>query len=58
MLDMIELDGDGRYSSEQIAKFKSDPNLYRKFIKAIEKETNNSFLVVRTYPPTLRRRRL
>jgi hypothetical protein len=58
MLDMIELDGDGRYSSEQIAKFKSDPDLYRKFIKAIEKETNNSFLVVRAYPPTLPRRRL
>ena len=55
MLDMIQLDGDGRYSSEQIAKFKSDPDLYRKFIKAIEKETNNSFLVVRAYPPTLRR---
>lgn len=47
MLDKIQYDEEGRFSPEQIAKFKSDPEFYRQFVKAIEKETNNNFYVVR-----------
>ncbi len=46
MLDTIQYDEEGRFSPEQIAKFKSDPDFYRNFVKAVEKETNNNFFAV------------
>ncbi|KAH7034888.1 uncharacterized protein B0I36DRAFT_360350 [Microdochium trichocladiopsis] len=42
----IEIDEAGNFSQAQIARFRSDPELYRKFIKTIEMDTGGNFPVV------------
>jgi len=46
VLDKIELDQKENFSAATIEKFKSDPEFYRTFVKAIEKELNNTFPMV------------
>ncbi len=46
VLKETELDGSENFTPAQIEKFKSDPELYRRFVKAIEKEVNNVFPIV------------
>ena len=46
MMSSIELDADENFTPEQIARFQSDPDLYRSFVKTIEKETNSNFPLV------------
>ena len=46
----VELDKDENFTPEQIARFQSDPALYRTFVKTIEKEVNNTFPIVRRLP--------
>ncbi|KAK9418208.1 hypothetical protein SUNI508_08402 [Seiridium unicorne] len=46
MLSQIELDDKENFSDSQIAKFQSDPEFYKKFIKAVEKDINGAFAMV------------
>jgi hypothetical protein len=46
ILDEIELDEHENFTPGQIERFKSDPVFYRKFVKAIEKEVNNTLPIV------------
>lgn len=46
VLDQIELDEKENFSASQIAKFKSDPEFYKTFVKAIEKDINGAFPMV------------
>lgn len=41
----VEMDGD-RFTPTQIEKFKSDPEYYLRFVKAIEEEINSKFPLV------------
>jgi adenylosuccinate synthase len=41
----LELDGDN-FTPQQIEKFKSSPEYYLEFVKAIEEEINNKFSLV------------
>ena len=45
-LDTIQYDEEGRFSPDKIPKSKSAPDLSSKFVKAVEKETNNNFFAV------------
>ena len=42
-ISSIKMDAENNFTSEQIEQFKSDPELYRKFVKAVEKEVNSRF---------------
>lgn len=46
ILSQVEMDDRENFSQEQIDRFKSDPEFYRKFVKAIEKEVNSAFPIV------------
>lgn len=48
ILEQIELDEEERFTAAQIEKFKSEPALYLRFVKAIEEQINNNFPIVRT----------
>ncbi|KAK1676414.1 hypothetical protein BDP55DRAFT_550601 [Colletotrichum godetiae] len=45
-MEQIELDEDENFTPAQIAKFKSDPALYKSFVKAIEEQVNSNFFMV------------
>ncbi|KAK1474357.1 monooxygenase [Colletotrichum tamarilloi] len=45
-MEQIELDDDENFTPAQIHKFKSDPALYKSFVKAIEEQVNNNFFLV------------
>lgn len=47
VLKQIEIDTEENFTPEQIARFESDPEFYRAFVKTIEKEVNNNFPIVR-----------
>ncbi|KAK1636390.1 flavin-binding monooxygenase [Colletotrichum phormii] len=47
-MEQIELDEDENFTPAQIEKFKSDPALYKSFVKAIEEQVNNNFFIVAT----------
>lgn len=46
VMSQIEIDKDENFTPQQIEKFKSDPDFYRNFVKAIEKEEGKNFGVV------------
>jgi hypothetical protein len=46
MLTQIEVDEKENFTPAQIERFKSDPEFYKKFIKAIEKDLNGAFPIV------------
>ncbi|KAH8910728.1 FAD/NAD(P)-binding domain-containing protein [Coniochaeta sp. PMI_546] len=46
ILSEIKLDEKENFSEETIARFKSDPEFYQRFVKGIEREVNNSFSVI------------
>jgi hypothetical protein len=46
ILSQIEFDDKENFSAAQIEKFKSDPVLYKKFVKAIEKDIGGAFALV------------
>ncbi|OIW35313.1 FAD/NAD(P)-binding domain-containing protein [Coniochaeta ligniaria NRRL 30616] len=46
ILSEIELDEKENFSQATIARFKSDPDFYRRFVKGIEREVNNGFPVI------------
>ena len=46
MLKQIQMDEQENFSPEQIEKFKTDPELYKTFVKTIEKEVNGAFPIV------------
>ncbi|KAK4145439.1 putative sterigmatocystin biosynthesis monooxygenase stcW [Dichotomopilus funicola] len=50
-LDKIQLDERENFSQETIEKFKSDPEFYREFVKAIEAAVNNAFPMILTQSP-------
>jgi len=49
VLGQIELDDKENFSHAQIEKFKSQPELYRHFVKSIEKDINGAFPIVSTF---------
>ena len=53
VLSEIGIDDQENFSEETIAKFKSDPEFYRRFVKVVEKEVNNGFAMVRHSRPTI-----
>ena len=46
ILKEIDIDDQENFSKEQIDKFNTDPDFYRRFVKAIEKEVNGAFPIV------------
>lgn len=46
ILEDIEMNEQGDFSPAQIERFKSDPELYRSFIKTIEKDASGNFPIV------------
>lgn len=46
ILKEIEVDEKEDFSEATIARFKSEPDFYRKFIKNIERELSNAFHIV------------
>jgi len=46
MLAQLELDEKENFSTAQIEKFQSDPELYKRFVKTIEKDINGAFAMV------------
>ena len=46
VLTQLDMDKRENFSPEQIEKFKSQPEFYRDFVKAIEKEISGAFPVV------------
>ncbi|KAI0874121.1 hypothetical protein GGS24DRAFT_490247 [Hypoxylon argillaceum] len=46
VLSQLELDKKENFSAAQIEKFKSDPDLYKKFVKNIELDLNSAFAVL------------
>lgn len=46
ILGEIEFDEGENFSERQIERFKNDPELYRRFIKTIEKDSNAAFHLV------------
>jgi hypothetical protein len=46
-ISSIQMDKDENFTPEQIEEFKNDPEKYRKFVKAVEKEINSRFKTVR-----------
>lgn len=51
VLKTIQMDEQENFSQETIAKFQSDPEFYRQFVKKIEVEVNNAFPIVRRPSP-------
>jgi hypothetical protein len=49
VLAQIEMDDDENFTPEQIKKFRTDPELYLRFVKAVEKQVNNNFPIVRAW---------
>lgn len=50
ILGEVEVDEKENFSDATIARFKSDPDFYRSFVKSIEREVNNAFPVVSAPP--------
>ncbi|KAI0151390.1 hypothetical protein BJ166DRAFT_486103 [Pestalotiopsis sp. NC0098] len=46
ILSQIDMDDEENFTSEQIGKFKADPVLYTKFVKAVEEQVNSNFFIV------------
>lgn len=46
ILSEIELDEKENFSEATIARFRSDPEFYRRFVKGIEREVNNGFPMI------------
>ncbi|KAI1828600.1 hypothetical protein F4861DRAFT_10683 [Xylaria intraflava] len=46
VLSQLELDKGENFSAGQIEKFKNDPELYKNFVKTIERDLNNTFSVI------------
>jgi hypothetical protein len=46
MLSQIEIDNQENFSASQIERFKSDPQFYKTFVKAIERDINGAFPMV------------
>ncbi|KAF7557760.1 hypothetical protein G7Z17_g496 [Cylindrodendrum hubeiense] len=46
ILEEIEFDEEERFTSAQVERFKTDPKLYRTFVKAIEEQVNSNFFIV------------
>lgn len=46
ILGEIGIDDQENFSQETIERFKSDPEFYHRFAKAVEKEVNNGFPMV------------
>ena len=46
ILEKIQMDAQENFSQETIAKFESDPEFYRDFVKKVEVEVNNTFPIV------------
>ncbi|KAI1334768.1 hypothetical protein F5Y15DRAFT_280124 [Xylariaceae sp. FL0016] len=46
VLDQIELDENENFSQATIDKFKNDPDFYRQFVRAVEKDINGAFPIV------------
>lgn len=42
-ISSIKMDEENNFAPEQIEQFKSEPELYRKFVKVVEKEVNSRF---------------
>lgn len=42
-MSSIKMDAENNFTQEQIELFKSDPKLYKKYVKAVEKEINSRF---------------
>ncbi|EON96822.1 putative phenylacetone monooxygenase protein [Phaeoacremonium minimum UCRPA7] len=42
----IEIDEQENFTPEQIRKFKEDPDFYKKFVKAVEKDVNGNFPIM------------
>ena len=49
ILGDIEIDEQENFTPSQIQKFKEDPKFYRTFVKAVEKDVNGNFPIVRGY---------
>lgn len=49
ILSKVEIDEKEDFSPRQIEQFKTDQDFYRTFVKAIEKEINGNFSIVRTW---------
>ena len=47
VLGEIGIDEQENFSQETIERFKSDPEFYHRFVKAVEKEVNSGFAMVR-----------
>ncbi|OTB07611.1 hypothetical protein M426DRAFT_317915 [Hypoxylon sp. CI-4A] len=45
ILEEIEIDEKENFTPKQIERFKADPEFYRKFVKAIEKDANGAFAI-------------
>jgi len=46
ILDAIQMDEEENFSEDSIAKFKSDPVFYQRFVKGIEAELCKMFSIV------------
>lgn len=46
VLSEIELDEDEKFTPRQIERFKTDPEFYMKFVKAVEEDVNGNFPIV------------
>ena len=46
ILNEIEMDEKENFTPAQIERFKSDPEFYRRFVKAIERDIGGAFSVV------------
>ncbi|KAI0396641.1 hypothetical protein F5Y17DRAFT_75038 [Xylariaceae sp. FL0594] len=46
MLGQLDLDDMENFSAQQIEKFRSDPEFYRKFVKTIEEDINGAFAML------------
>ena len=51
VMNQIKVDEKGDFTPEQIEKFKTDPEFYKKFVKLIEQDVNSNFPIVS--PPSL-----
>ena len=47
ILGEVGIDDQENFSQETIERFESDPVFYSRFVKAVEKEVNNGFSMVR-----------
>ncbi|KAH7140399.1 hypothetical protein B0J13DRAFT_637933 [Dactylonectria estremocensis] len=45
VLEKIEYDEEGNFTSVQIGRFKEDPEFYMTFVKAVEEQVNNNFQI-------------